>query len=152
MKRLFYGIMAIVFCVSVFSSSAMAGSKQRHRWEGVAIGIGASIIGGAILHSMHQQYRYNPEPAPQIRYEREERAYYTPPQRHYDNYDRLHPSPPPRGCGHWEIRKFWVPPVYEKVWNPGHYNRWNEWVPGHWIEIEKSPGYWREERVWVADR
>jgi hypothetical protein len=29
------------------------------------------------------------------------------------------PGPPP-------------PPGYAAVWLPGHYNRWGEWVPGHW--------------------
>ncbi|WP_373500788.1 hypothetical protein [Desulfococcus sp.] len=40
-------IMGILFT----TPSAWAGSKQRHRWEGVAIGVGAAVLGGAILSS-----------------------------------------------------------------------------------------------------
>lgn len=59
---------------------------------------------------------------------------------------------PSRCRGHWETRRIWVPPVYEKVWNPGHYNRNHEWVCGHWIRLEKKPGYWKTEKFWVSNR
>lgn len=52
--------------------------------------------------------------------------------------------------GYWETRKVWVPPVYERVWNPGHYNSRHKWVPGQWISIEKEPGRWVTEKVWVS--
>jgi hypothetical protein len=55
-----------------------------------------------------------------------------------------------RHRGHWEVRKVWVPPSTEKVWNPGHYNRRGHWVRGQWIEIERRRGYWKKEKVWVA--
>jgi hypothetical protein len=35
-------------------------------------------------------------------------------------------------------RRIWVPPVYNKVWNPAHYNRKGRWVPGRRIEIERE--------------
>lgn len=36
----------------IFSaSSSFAGQKQRHRWEGVAMGLGAVILGNALINS-----------------------------------------------------------------------------------------------------
>jgi hypothetical protein len=32
------------------STPAWGGSKQQHRWEGVAIGVGAAIVGSAIIN------------------------------------------------------------------------------------------------------
>ena len=112
-------------------SSAEAGSRHRrhrHMLQGAAIGIGAMMIGKAI----HDQIHHRPLEArlPVERY-----------------------SPPPRrDCGHWEVRRVWVPPTYRQVWNPGHYNRRNHWVPGRWIEMVDRPGYWDERRAWVASR
>ncbi|MBW2266259.1 MAG: hypothetical protein JRF28_08905 [Deltaproteobacteria bacterium] len=33
-----------------------AGSRARYRWEGVAIGLGAAIIGSALIHCYEPQY------------------------------------------------------------------------------------------------
>ena len=126
-------ILLIAVAINLQASSAMAGSKQRHRWEGFAIGIGTAIIGSAILDHHHNQHYYKPAP------------------RHY----RKDSPPPPtfkRHGGHWEMRKVWVPPIYKRVWNPGHYDRRRCWVDGDWIEIVDQPGYWIEERVWIAGR
>ena len=122
----------------VFASLAMipnpswAGSPQRHRWEGVAIGVGAAIIGSALINSLHQSSAYA-EPAPAAAY--------------HPAYERRHA---PRG--HWAIEKEWVEPVTRKEWNPSHYNRRGRWVPGEWIHIEVEPGYWVERKVWIPYR
>ncbi|MCJ8502281.1 hypothetical protein [Desulfatitalea alkaliphila] len=109
--------------------TSWAGSPQSHRWEGVAIGIGAAIIGSAILKA-HQQ-------PPVVVAPYRPAAVYAP-------------GPPPRSRGHWEVRKEWVPAQVEKVWNPGHYDRKGRWVAGHWIHREVQPGYWTQTRVWVS--
>ena len=108
---------------------AWAGSPQQHRWEGVAIGIGAVVVGSAILHSLNHP-GYQPQPV----------------------YHR--PSPPrsPYHRGSWQKQRVWVEPTYKKIWNPGHYNRRGRWVRGHWIRIENRPGYWKEQRVWISRR
>ncbi len=123
-------VILLAFAISV-PSSALAGSPQRHRWEGVAIGVGAAIL-GKVLFDAHQNYSpgYAPAPRPTV----VENHYYQ--------------SPPPP-AGHWETRREWVPPSYEKVWNPGHYDRRGRWVEGHWMRLESSPGYWAEKEVWV---
>ena len=133
-KKLFIVLVTFILCLSFMIPSASAGNVQRNRWEGVAIGIGAALLGTAFIHhyrdsastraAVHDPY----PPAP----------YY-----HRDRY-RCKPS------GHWEERKVWVQPVYKRVWNPSHYDRRGRWVPGHWIKIEKKPGYWTKERVWVS--
>ena len=43
----------LVVSIAVFSLAATpswAGSKQQHRWEGVAIGVGAAILGSALIY------------------------------------------------------------------------------------------------------
>ena len=121
-------LMALVIGIVVVASPVSAGSKQRHRWEGVAIGVGAAILGHALYQHHHNAMSAPTAPAPSYRRD-------IPPQHH----------------GHWEWQDSWVSPTYEKVWNPGHYNRKGRWVPGHWIEVQTSEGYWTKERVWVAD-
>ena len=36
--------------LTLAATPSWAGSKQQHRWEGVAIGIGAAILGSALIH------------------------------------------------------------------------------------------------------
>ncbi len=131
-KMLFISLVIALVGSALVSSSALAGSKQRHRWEGVAIGVGAAILGHAIYHT------HKAEQQPQVVYVEPERTYREP-------YGHQHRH------GHWEWQKYWVPPTYERVWNPGHYNRMGYWVSGHWMEVETSSGHWARERVWVAN-
>ncbi|MEA3487024.1 MAG: hypothetical protein U9R20_05140 [Thermodesulfobacteriota bacterium] len=117
-------IVVVVMLISLVSLPAWARSAQHYRWEGVAIGIGAAIIGSAILdsccHPRYGAYAYN------------------------------YPPPPPRRHGHWTHKKTWVAPTYKNAWNPAHYNRRGEWVPGGWISIQERSGYWTSERVWIS--
>jgi len=140
MKKILTSIVAGIASLCIIITPAHAGSRQRHRWEGVAIGIGAAVLGHAIIG--HHQHDYP--------HERPAGNCYYPPQ----------PTPPPReypthsyNRGHWEVRKIWVEPEYERVWNPGHYDDYNRtWIPGAWIRIVNQPGYWSEERIWVGGR
>lgn len=123
MKKILIVLTAMIFYLSFAADPAFAGSKERHRWEGVAIGVGAAILGNAIIKS------YQPERVTVV----ERHTYYQPvPPRHSQRY-----------C---EPRQVWVPPIYEKVWNPGHYE-YGRWVPGQHIMLERTPGYYVEERV-----
>jgi hypothetical protein len=107
----------------------------------VAIGIGAAILGHTLIKHHKDAVR-----------ERERDRVV------YKGKSCFSPPPPPvfdsrrSHRGHWEVQKTWVPPVYKKVWNPGHYNRKGRWVPGEWIKIESEPGRWVKERVWVGTR
>ena len=133
-RKLSILLITVLLCVSFLRPSAWAGSKQKHRWEGVAIGVGAALLGCALFSQYNDRATYSHNspavvPAP---------AYRHRPVR-YSRY-----------AGHWEARKEWVPPSYRRVWNPGHYNRRGEWVRGQWIEIVDRPGYWTQVRVWVS--
>ncbi|MCP4744747.1 MAG: hypothetical protein GY874_01200 [Desulfobacteraceae bacterium] len=121
-----------VFCVI---PSSWAGSPQSHRWEGVAIGVGAAILGKAFIDSHHSSYRPDPRPAPVYGHK--------PPRVEHYYYEKPEPA------GHWETRKYWVEPAYKKTWNPGHYNRRGHWVEGGWVQLEVEPGYWVKKKVWV---
>ena len=145
-KSILAFIVAVIFSFVVLVPAANAGSPQSYRWEGVAIAVGAAILGSALskdhhthtryVHTKHGPPRYDEHPSdwPYYRTKHHKR-------RHHREVD-----------GYWEIVKEWVPPTYRKVWNPGHYGDHGKWVPGHWIEIEESPGYWTKTRVWVAKR
>ncbi len=130
-NKLLISLLIAVIGIGLLSPSALAGSRQKHRWEGVAIGVGAAILGHAIFQA------HRAEPPPQVVYVEPEPAYR---HQHGPNYRR----------GHWEWQKTWVAPTYERVWNPGHYDPRGHWVPGHWMELETQSGYWTQERVWIA--
>ena len=130
-KKLLISLIVTAFAITLGFSPAVAGSKQRHRWEGVAIGVGAAILGNAIF-----QARRADQP-PEV-------VYVVPEPAYPDNG-------PNRRHGHWEWQQTWVPPLYERVWNPGHYNPNGSWVNGHWMDLETYAGHWTQERVWVAD-
>jgi len=59
MKKILIVLMSCMLLIAVSSLQAQAGSKQRYRWEGIAIGIGASILGNALLNYQHP---YPPHP------------------------------------------------------------------------------------------
>jgi len=123
MKKPAIILIIVILGLSLTTTPVWAGSKQRHRWQGAAIGIGAVLLGHAILHPRSHAPAY--------------------PQGVYQ------PPPKPRH-GHWKFRKVWVPPTCRTVWNPEHYNGHGEWVPGQYIEIIDQPGYWTKRRVWVT--
>jgi hypothetical protein len=129
MKKAIVVTMILVVTAATFAtaSPAWAGSRSRHVWQGVAIGLGAAVLGQALFQAHHHAHACAPPPPAPV---------YAP--------------PPPPPSGHWESRRSWVPPVRERVWNPGHYTPRGRWVPEGWIEVEKQPGYWVEERVWIA--
>ena len=139
MKKFAITSLALVFLLSVCSAQALAGSKQRHRWEGVAIGVGATLLGAALLNQHAPQGRAWGS------------ATVSNPHRASDRFSRNARYRQHRQ-GRWETRKVWVEPVIERVWNPAHYNRAGRWVQGRWITVERSPGYWKEERIWVSCR
>ena len=121
----------VIFTIFAFNSPTLAGSPQQHRWEGVAIGIGAVVLGKALFDACHRPY------AP------------TAPRPAVAAYHHYYQEPAPEPAGHWETRKHWVPPVFKKVWNPGHYNRHGHWVPGRWLQVKVESGYWVKKKVWV---
>ena len=133
MKKIIILSIVMIFFLSLSAPSAYAGSKQRHRWQGVAIGAAAAIFGHAIANS----YRHDSSPERVVVIDRECHR-----PRYSDHHHR----------GHWEIRETWVAPRCERVWNPAHYNEYNQWVPGRYITIETEPGYWVKERVRVGCR
>ena len=122
-KRFFIPAVTLIG-ISLVASTAMAGSKQQHRWEGVAIGIGAAVLGHAIYQAHRSEASHT------------EVVYVTP------GPDRPRHAGPRRHRGRWEWRKTWMPPVYEQVWNPGHYDRHGIWAPGQWIEVNTTDGDW----------
>ena len=104
-KKLISMILIIGF-ISLFTlTSAKAGSKQRYMFYGAGIGLVAAAL-GLMAHRVYTQ-------PPQV-------VYYPPPEPRY-----FSPLPPPEYVsGHWEITREWVPGTWERVWVPGHYDRW----------------------------
>jgi hypothetical protein len=124
-KRLLIILIIALFSLAVTTPSAWAGSAQQHRIEGIAIGIGALIIGKAILDAHNGNHSVGAHVAD------------------YQDDRPLHRRPYPR----FQTQRVWVAPNYKKVWKRGHYNPRGRWVPGHWTRIEITPGHWTRQRV-----
>ena len=129
-KRHFLTIAVIlIFSIVAVTPSSWAGSPQSYRWEGVAIGIGAAILGKALL-DQHRRAVVVESPQPAV-------------------VEYRHHPVPPEPSGYWEMRKEWIPAEYRKVWNPGHFNRHGRKVRGHWMQVEVQPGHWVTRQVWI---
>jgi hypothetical protein len=103
-RNLIIIITASVFTLIFVLPSAWAGSPQQYRWEGVAIGVGAAIVGSVLLNNCLYAH-----PPTRVVY-----RYVSPlPHRYY---------PPSRYRRHWDVGKSWVPNRRPRAWNPGHYN------------------------------
>lgn len=134
--------MTAVFLVIVFSSAPAR--ADRKTMEGFLLGTGVAILGTAIIHEINKDRHdyYQPaqthhRPYSYSRYEHRDR------HRPYKKYKHHRPR------GHWEVERVWVEPVYEKKWNPGHYNRRGKWVSGRYERFLVCDGYWKKEKVWV---
>jgi hypothetical protein len=158
---------SLLCVILMMPTPAQAGSAARHRWEGALIGLGAGafLAGAALVPPPVAAVAPVPVPVPvPVRNPFIQPGWvpgFPPPP----------PPFPPRGRdwerdrdwrrhgdwdrdrhdrhGHWETRRVWVPPVFEDNYREGHYNRWGEWVPGHWNRIMVRPGFWKEDREWV---
>lgn len=82
---------AIIMGILFTTTSAWAGSKQRHRWEGVAIGVGAAVLGGALLSGCVGVPYAAPPVAVSLNY-----VEYDPPPHVYHHYYR-----PPKTYRHY---------------------------------------------------
>jgi hypothetical protein len=129
----------IVICFSSVNAYA-----DRKTMEGILIGAGVTILGAAIISEMNTGHRSDPV------YSR----HHTPPTRVYvssshHNQSKRHKRYSHRSRGHWEVEKQWVEPVYERKWNPAHYNRRGDWVDGRFEKFMVQDGYWQEDKIWV---
>lgn len=77
-KKLSIVMFTTILCLSFMVTSAWAGPKQRYRWEGVAIGMGAAILGNALFNAC-----YYPQPGPAPVYYSAPPVYYSPPPVYY---------------------------------------------------------------------
>jgi hypothetical protein len=132
MKKIIAITSAALLLICFSTASAHAGAARRHTIEGFMLGTGVAILGAAIINEM------NKCPVPQYTRRNE--------YHRYAGYSyRYHHRP----RGHWEVDKTWNEPVYEKKWNPGHYNHHGDWINGRYEKFMIKDGYWQEERVWV---
>lgn len=118
-----------IFGIVVSAPTSWARSPQSYRLEGVAIGLGAVILGKALWDLNHQP-AVAPVPRPVVVEHR---------------YRQIRPEP----AGYWETRKEWIPAKYHKVWHPGQYNSHGRWLQGHWKQVQVQPGHWIVKQVWV---
>ena len=148
-KHIIAGFLIAVFLVGTITTPAAAGSRQRGRWEGFALGFGAAVLGHTLLHQQHAygHYKAPVDRHPPRQYHHRRDDHRQPPA------DRHRPGPQYRPRpGHWEWQRVWVAPTYKKVWKQGHRNHRGRWVPGCWEKVPVAKGYWKKSRVWVAER
>ncbi len=117
---LFIFIIIFVFSLSVLPSEAQARSANGSDSEGVAIG-GAIVGNEAIQHQrQYASRKYSWRHGPGYGY------------RGHRRYGHR---------GYWWMEKRYAPHFYKKAWNPGHYNRYGQWIPGHWVVIKDRSNY-----------
>lgn len=136
-KKMLLAALVTVVSFALTANSAWAGSAQRNRLKGIAIGLSAAAIIGSIISSSHEDHYVRSHNNCHI----EPRRVGPPVHNRYKNREE----------GHWVIKREWVPPECREVWNPAHYNPGGEWVEGQWIRIVEKPGYWTEKRIWVTE-
>ena len=166
-KQIMAVFLISVLLVAVTAVPAAAGSRQRGRWEGFALGLGAAVLGHTLLHHHSHTTGVHKVPVdrhpPRYDHHRggrshkprvgRHRARHYRPGRHRPPVDRHPPGPRCRGRrGHWELQRVWVPPAFKKVWKPGHSGHRGRWLPGCWVKVRVSKGYWKKQRVWVSHR
>ena len=123
LKIIFIALMISIFGITI----SYAGSPQSYRWEGLALGLGAAIIGSHIfrggMDDRDSEYHHGHR-----RYGKKHRHWrhrqYRPGYGYVDN-----------GC--W---------TYDRVYIPGKYIK--EYINGRWVTIEVTPDRWVEKRIW----
>lgn len=145
MKKTIAILTCTVMMIAMSASHAAAGAARRHTLEGFALGTGFALLGAAIYHEMHKdaviQYQPRKKTPPRQAYRQD---------RHRKRYaDRGRRANEYRGRGHWVVQEQWIPPVYEKRWNPGHYNRRGQWISGHYKKFLVQEGYYKKVKIWV---
>lgn len=132
----------LLICFSTVS--AYAGSARRHTMEGIMIGTGVAILGAAIINGIHQDSR----PHYTRNYSRHDEYRHNGYRHNYKNkHHRKYRSHSTKG--YWKIEKIWIGPVYEKRWNPGHYNRRGDWISSRHEKFLVQDGYFQKNKVWV---
>nr|NJM01304.1 hypothetical protein [Desulfobacula sp.] len=130
--------------------SAIPARADRKTMEGFMLGTGVAILGAAIINGMNDndgpRYSRHHSPPPPDVCPVEYRGRHD--GRYDGRYDRRHRHYGPEG--RWEMVRVWVEPVYERRWNPAHYNPGGEWVEGRYESFQVQGGYYRDQRVWVG--
>lgn len=88
-RKFFIIGIAAVLSICFAGQSAWAGSKQRHRWEGIAIGLGAAMVGSALIHNQGGRPHYGPVPGFSFYY-REGQRYRAPRHGKYRHHNPRH--------------------------------------------------------------
>jgi len=140
MKKLITILTVVVLVTGLTAASSYAGAARRHTIEGIMIGTGVAILGAAIYNGMNNDRRHTTY-APAYDYNYKPRHH----KRRHHHRRHVHHGP----WGHWEIEKYWVEPIYETRWNPGHYNRHGDWITGQYQKFCVRQGYWDKRKVWV---
>ena len=130
----------LLICFSTVSAHA-----DRKTMEGIMIGTGVAILGAAIINGINQDSR----PRYSSSHSRHSRYYYAGHRHDYRNKHHRKYRHHNRPRGYWEIERIWIEPVYEKKWNPGHYNRRGDWINGRLEKFMIKDGHWQEEKIWV---
>ena len=129
----------LLICFSTVSARA-----DRKTMEGFMLGTGVAILGAVIINEISKDSRpqYSRNHSRHHGYHHAGYRY-----KHKSIHHKRYRHHRPRGC--WEVERIWIEPVYEKKWNPGHYNRRGNWVTSRYEKFLVQNGYWQEKKIWV---
>ena len=107
-KKLLIACLTVTFFFSALVPSVWARDKNQYRWEGVAIGLGAAILGHAIISSSCGSLSgtvHVYESSPPVYYAPPPPVYYAPPAQ-----PQVYYAPPPPPPAYYVLPP--PPPVY----------------------------------------
>ncbi|MBT3177091.1 MAG: hypothetical protein HOG03_08790 [Desulfobacula sp.] len=123
--------------------STVSAHADKKTVEGFMLGTGIAILSAAIYNGIQK------DSAPQYKQKHSRHDKYSHSGRYEqrNNNQKKYYHKKPRGS--WTIEKIWVDPIYEKKWNPAHYNHRGKWVSGRHEKFLVQNGFWQEKKIWV---
>jgi len=149
MNRNLLFIFTIIFGCSLWFAPSTVQARSANGYAPESVVIGGAFAGKEVIQPQKQyaSRKHSRRHGPGYGYG------YDPSRRHrrhygYRSHRRYGPGYGYRGRpwrygyrGYWRMERRYGPKYYNKVWNPGHYNRYGQWIPGHWVVIKDRPDY-----------
>lgn len=128
-------ILTLSFVIAILPASAE--NMRKHRSSGITIEFGNSPI---------ENYQARGDRRPGASRPFYTASYDRSDHKRYRDTHRKH-----NRRGYWKRIRLWVPPQYDRVWQPRYYSHSGRPVGGYWAAVMTRPGGWKTKKVWVSN-